>query len=173
MRKTVRRLHQAGAILAGVLLVLVGALTLVPIAARLLGRPAHSWDEVATFCMAASAFMGLACTWRAGAHIRMELLVARLTGRAARAMQVGALGTMLLACAYFAWYAAKFAWLSYTMNDLSQGLLPIPLWMPQSGMVVGLALLCLAVAESLLDALRGVTTPVNEASAIERAAAEL
>ena len=42
-------LHRAGAIVAGVLLVAVAALTLVPIGARLLGLPAHSWDEVATF----------------------------------------------------------------------------------------------------------------------------
>ncbi len=159
--------------LAGVLLVLVGALTLVPIAARLLGLPAHSWDEVATYCMAASAFMGLACTWRGGAHIRMELLVARLKGATSRLVDVFALSATLLTCLYFAWYASKFAWLSWTMNDVSQGLLPIPLWLPQSGMVLGLALLCLAVAESLFDAVRGGTAPVNDAAVLDRAAAEL
>ncbi len=174
MRTALARLHWAGAVLAGVLLVLVGALTLVPIAARLLGLPAHSWDEVATFCMAASAFLGLACTWRAGAHVRMELLVQRLRGGgAARLAQVLALSITLAACLYFAWFAWKFAWLSYTMNDLSQGLLPIPLWLPQSGMVIGLALLCLALAESLFDALRGGGAPSNEAAVLDRAAAEL
>jgi TRAP-type C4-dicarboxylate transport system permease small subunit len=173
MRHALATLHQGGAILAGVLLVLVGGLTLVPIGARLLGLPAHSWDEVATFCMAGSAFMGLACTWRAGAHIRMELLVARLSGAAARAMQVLALGVLLLVCLYFGWFAAKFAWLSYTMNDLSQGLVPIALWIPQSAMVLGLALLCLAVLESLVDAVRGGSAPVNDDAVLDRAAAEL
>jgi TRAP-type C4-dicarboxylate transport system permease small subunit len=173
MRQVLVRLHRAGAVVAGVLLVLVCALTLVPIAARLLGLPAHSWDEVATFCMAGSAFMGLACTWRAGAHIRMELLVARLSGGAARAMQVLAVAVLLAVCLYFTWFAGKFAWLSYTMNDLSQGLVPIPLWMPQSAMVLGLVLLCLAVVESLVDAVRGGNAPVNADAVLDRAAAEL
>ena len=177
MRQVLRHLHQAGAVLAGVLLVLVAALTLVPIAARLLGLPAHSWDEVATFCMAASAFLGLACTWRDGVHIRMELLVSRLTGKASRVVEIFALGVTLWVCAYFAVFAGKFAWLSYTLNDLSQGLLPIPLWLPQSGMVVGLVLLCLAIAESLFDALYrgslGRGAPVNDAAVLDRAAAEL
>jgi len=173
MRSVLRQLHKAGAVLAGVLLVLVGVLTLVPIAARLLGLPAHSWDEVATYCMAASAFMGLACTWRGGAHIRMELLVVRLKGNAARVVEIFALVTTLLTCLYFGWFAAKFAWLSWTMNDVSQGLLPIPLWLPQSGMVVGLALLCLAITESLFDAVRGGAAPINDATVLDRAAAEL
>lgn len=173
MRRFLRVLHRAGAVLAGVLLVLVAALTLVPIAARLAGLPAHSWDEVATFCMAGSAFMGLACTWRAGAHIRMELIVSRLKGPAARTVEALALAITLAASLYFAWFAVQFTWLSYTMNDLSQGLLPIPLWIPQSAMVLGLVLLCAAIAESLVDALRGGAVPVNEAAVMDRAAAEL
>jgi TRAP-type C4-dicarboxylate transport system permease small subunit len=160
-RRGLDRLHAAGAVAAGVLLVLVAVLTLVPIAARLLGLPAHSWDEVATFCMAGAAFMGLACTWRAGGHVRMELLVTRLTGVRRRAMEVAALLVALAACGFFSWHALAFAWLSYTLNDVSQGLLPIPLWIPQSAMVLGLLLLSLAVAESLVDALAGRATAGN------------
>lgn len=152
-------LHAAGAVSAGVLLVLIALLTLVPIVARLLGLPAHSWDEVATFCMAGAAFMGLACTWRAGAHVRMELVVNRLPGRWRQAAEVAALAVALVAALAFTWHAAAFAWLSYTLNDVSQGLLPIALWIPQSTMVLGLVLLSLAVAESFLDACAGRATP--------------
>jgi TRAP-type C4-dicarboxylate transport system permease small subunit len=173
MRQFLDQLHRAGALLAGALLVAVCALTLVPIAARLAGLPAHSWDEVATFCMAASAFMGLACTWRAGTHVRMELVVSQFEGRTRRAIEATALGITLGACLYFAGYAARFVRESYTMNDMSQGLLPIPLWIPQSGMVIGLVLLCLAVAETLVDALRGRTGPAPAQAVLQRAAGEL
>ena len=174
MRAWLRRLHFAGAVLAGVLLVAVGVCTLVPIAARVLGLPAHSWDEVATFCMAGSAFLGLAATWRAGVHVRMELLVARIKGAAGRAAQSLALALTLLACGYFAWHALRFTLLSYSMNDVSQGLLPMPLWIPQSAMVAGLALLCLAVAESLFDALRGASgVPGNADAVLARATNEV
>jgi TRAP-type C4-dicarboxylate transport system permease small subunit len=174
VRIWLNRLHQAGAWLAGVLLVAVAVLTLVPIVLRLLGLPAHSWDEVATFCMAGSAFLGLAVTWRSGGHVRMELIVARLPGAAGRWMQRLALAITLLACAYFTVYSVRFVRESYSMNDLSQGLLPIPLWIPQLGMVAGLLLMCLAVGESLLDALSGrADAPATSGSAVERAASEL
>ena len=160
--------------LAGVLLVAVGLFTLVPIGARLLGLPAHSWDEVATFCMAGSAFLGLAATWRAGVHVRMELLISRIPGAPGRAMQSVALAVTLLACGYFAWYATRFTWLSYSMNDVSQGLLPIPLWIPQTAMVAGLVLLCLAQAESLFDSLfAGGAPPASADAVMKRAASEI
>lgn len=173
MRGLLRRLHQAGAVLAGVLLVAVGLLTLVPIVARLMGWPAHSWDEVATFCMAASAFMGLACTWRSGVHVRMELVISQLRGGVRRTTEALALLITLAACGYFTWYACRFVLESYQLNDMSQGLFPIPLWIPQLGMVVGLVLMCLAVAESLFDTLAGGAAPVNEAAAVQRAVNEL
>ncbi|MBK6851817.1 MAG: TRAP transporter small permease subunit [Burkholderiales bacterium] len=174
MRIWLNRLHLVGAVLAGVLLVAVAVLTLVPIVLRLLGLPAHSWDEVATFCMAGSAFLGLAVTWRSGGHVRMELIVARLPGAAGRWMQRLALVITLTACAYFTVYSVRFVRESYSMNDLSQGLLPIPLWIPQLGMVAGLLLMCLAVGESLFDALGGrADVPAASGSAVERAASEL
>lgn len=173
MRKLLHTLHRAGAVLAGVLLVAIGVFTLVPIVARLVGLPAHSWDEIATYCMAGSAFLGLAATWRAGVHVRMELLISRIPGMAGRAMQSLALAVTLLACVYFTWYACRFVWLSYSMNDVSQGLLPIPLWIPQIGMVLGLALMCLAVAESLFDSLTGGAPPANADAVLARASSEI
>jgi TRAP-type C4-dicarboxylate transport system permease small subunit len=173
MRRLLVHLHRAGAVLAGVLLVAVAVLTLVPIVARLVGWPAHSWDEVATFCMAASAFMGLACTWRSGVHVRMELVINQFSGGTRRVMEAVALAITWLACLYFTWYALRFVLQSYQMNDTSQGLLPIALWIPQSGMVIGLLLMCLAVGESLFDALSGHSAPANAAAVMDRAANEL
>jgi TRAP-type C4-dicarboxylate transport system permease small subunit len=124
--------------------------------------------------MAGSAFLGLAVTWRAGAHVRMELIVARVPGAPGRALQALALAVTLAACLYFTVYGARFVRESYSMNDVSQGLLPIPLWIPQLGMIAGLVLMSLAVAESLLDALRGrARAPAAQGSAVERAASEL
>jgi TRAP-type C4-dicarboxylate transport system permease small subunit len=117
--------------------------------------------------------MGLACTWRAGVHVRMELLIQRFDGAMRRVLEVGALAITFAACLYFTWFVARFVLESRQMNDMSQGLFPIPLWIPQSGMVLGLVLLCLAVAESLFDtAVRGVKTG-SESDVLQRAANEL
>jgi TRAP-type C4-dicarboxylate transport system permease small subunit len=153
MRILLTRLHRAAAIISGVLLVLVAVLTLVQITTRLVGLPAHSWDEVATFCMAGSTFTGLAYAWRNGAHIRMELIVERLRGGARRVAESIALSVMLAITVYMAWHTADMTIVSWQTNDVSQGLLPIPLWMPQSSMALGCVVLMLAVAESLFDVL--------------------
>ncbi|MEN3291478.1 MAG: hypothetical protein V7642_731 [Burkholderiales bacterium] len=153
MRILLTRLHRAAAIISGVLLVLVAVLTLVQITTRLVGLPAHSWDEVATFCMAGSTFTGLAYAWRNGAHIRMELIVERLRGGARRVAESIALSVMLAITVYMAWHTADMTIVSWQTNDVSQGLLPIPLWIPQSSMALGCVVLMLAVAESLFDVL--------------------
>jgi TRAP-type C4-dicarboxylate transport system permease small subunit len=153
MRKLLTRLHQASAIISGILLVLVAVLTLVQIGTRLAGLPAHSWDEVATYCMAGSTFTGLAYAWRDGAHIRMDLVIAQFHGVSRRILEALALLVMLTVTIYIAWHTTDMTIVSWQTNDVSQGLLPIPLWIPQSAMALGSVMLMLAIAESLFDAL--------------------
>jgi TRAP-type C4-dicarboxylate transport system permease small subunit len=148
----------AAAIIAGILLVLIAVLTLIQISARTMGFPAHSWDEVATFCMAGSTFMGLAYTWRTNAHIRMDLIVSRLRGAARRVVETFALLMMLVVVTYMTWHTVDMTFVSWQMNDMSQGLLPMPLWIPQSAMALGSVMLVLALAESLFDVLRSPAT---------------
>ena len=100
-------------------------------------------------------------------------MVVQFKGMARRVIEVVALVITLLACLYFTWYATRFVLESYQMNDMSQGLFPIALWIPQSGMVAGLMLMCLAVAESLFNTLRGGSAPLNEDAVMSRAVNEL
>jgi len=44
---------------------------------------------------------------------------------------------------------------SYTMGDVSTGMLAVPLWIPQTGMAVGAILFELAVLEECVHVLRG------------------
>ena len=46
-------------------------------------------------------------------------------------------------------------WQSWQFNELSQGLVPIPMWIPQIGMALGTAVLFLAMGEKLVDVARG------------------
>ncbi len=42
------------------------------------------------------------------------------------------------------------AWFSFTTHDVSQGLVPVPLWIPQSGMALGVAILLIALLDDLV-----------------------
>lgn len=151
MRNVLMWINRMAAGAAGLLLVLIAVLTLVQISARAMGLAAHSWDEVGAFCMAGATFMGLAYTWRTQGHIRMTLAVSRLSGRARYCADTFALIVMFACSLYVAGFLFDMAYLSWEMNDVSQGLVPMPLWVPQSVMGIGAALLALAVGETLYD----------------------
>jgi hypothetical protein len=53
---------------------------------------------------------------------------------------------------------------SYQLGDVSQGLVPVPLWIPQSGMALGLVVLFIAVADDLVQVLRGTETSYDAAA---------
>jgi len=150
MRKALEWLYTGSGVLAGVFLVLIAALSLAQICGRLLGFNAYSFDDFAGFCMAASSFLGLAHTYRRNEHIRVALLIERLTGGTRRGMEILCLAASAFLIGYFAWYALDMAWTSHEINDVSQGLVSVPLWLPQSGMALGLLILSIALLDDLI-----------------------
>ena len=155
MRTALDGLYRASGVLAGFFLVCIAAMTLAQIGGRLLSIAARSFDDFAGFSMAASFFLGLAWTMRCGEHIRVSLLLKNMHGRTRRAFEIICLAVSLFLCAYFAWYSVDMTWTSYQLNDVSQGLVAVPLWLPQSGMALGLLVLVVALADDLLVTLFG------------------
>ena len=70
----------------------------------------------------------------------------------------------------FAWYCCDMTLTSYQLRDVSQGLVPVALWIPQSAMALGLVMLLLAVIDDLVAALRSRPTSYEAAEARRRAA---
>ena len=62
-----------------------------------------------------------------------------------------------VAVSYLAWWACKFTYESWEFNDIAQGLLPIPMWIPQLSFAIGSVLLLIAVLDELVLVLRGQT----------------
>jgi TRAP-type C4-dicarboxylate transport system permease small subunit len=105
--------------------------------------------------MAAMAFLGLAHTFRKGEMIRVGLLLEQLTGKKRWAMEIVALGVATAFVLYFAWYAVAMTWDSYRFNDMAQGVLAIPLWIPQLGYSGGLVILAIALVDELIFVSQG------------------
>lgn len=160
------RLYLGAGILAGVFLVMIAVLVLAQIIARLLGSTVPSADQFAGFCLSASSFLALAHTLRRNAHIRVSLLIERLAGRSRRAFELWCLFVASAMASYFAYYAVAMAWRSYELQERTIGLVPIPIWIPQSGMAIGVTLLAVAFFEDLLRVACG-HAPAYEASAGE------
>lgn len=149
MRKSLEWLYLGSGVLAGVFLILIAALSLAQICGRLLGFDAYSFDDFAGFCMAASSFLGLAHTYRRNEHIRVALVVDRFSGGTRRVLETLCLAASTFLIGFFAWYAIDMAWTSHMIKDVSQGLVPVPLWLPQSGMALGLLIMTIALLDDL------------------------
>jgi TRAP-type C4-dicarboxylate transport system permease small subunit len=155
MRAALNAVYIGSGLLAGFFLVAIAAMSLTQIGGRLLGLPAHSYDEFAGYCMAASSFLGLAWTLRCNEHIRVSLLIGRIKGARRRAMEIVCLALAAGVIGFFAWSSAAMVWTSYVLDDVSQGLVPVKLWIPQSAMALGLMVLVLALVDDLVTEVSG------------------
>ena len=154
-RRALDGLYLGAGYLAGLFLLAIFALMLGLSAGRQFGLNIPAGDDLVSWCMAACAFLGLAHTFKSGEMIRVGLLFDRLRGGARRAAELGALGLAAVLIGFFAWYAARLTYDSYRFNDLAQGVLPVPLWIPQLGYAAGLIVLFIAIVDELARVLGG------------------
>mgnify|MGYP000247228130 CR=1 FL=1 len=171
LRKSLDGLYLASGYLAGVFLVAIFLIMLALSAGRSLGIDVPAGDDFAAWCMAATAFLALAHTFRSAELIRMGLVIDRFTGWRRRLIEIACTAIGATAVSYFAWYAVEMTWVSWRFNDVSMGVIAVPLWIPQLGMSVGLSVLAISFVDELLHVLFGGTPryekpPANTADEI-------
>jgi TRAP-type C4-dicarboxylate transport system substrate-binding protein/TRAP-type C4-dicarboxylate transport system permease small subunit len=106
-------------------------------------------DVVAWLC-AAAAFLAMAHAFKHGDFVRVTLLLEKVSAPVRRTMEIISLLIACLAIGYLAWWATRFAWESYRFNDMANGLLAIPLWIPQTAFVAGSWLFFIAVLDEMV-----------------------
>lgn len=157
--------------LAAAAMASIAGLILVEVVIRQLGGQVPSGDDFSSYALAATALLALGPTYRANEHIRVGLLVDRLTGGARRAVEVLCLLAAAIAVGWAFYWSAHFVIDSYKTNEMSQGLLAIKLWPWQLSMPVGFGVLLLALLDDLVHTLRGgvpvsMTVPADDAAAL-------
>jgi TRAP-type C4-dicarboxylate transport system permease small subunit len=155
LRRGLDALYLGAGWLAGIFLILIFLLMMGLSAGRQIGVNIPAGDEFAAWCMAAMAFLGLAHTFKSGDMIRVGLVTDRLTGRTKQLFEIAALTIALAFTGYFTWYAISFTHYSWLTNDVAQGVVPMPMWIPQLGYCAGLALLAVAILDELVHVLTG------------------
>jgi TRAP-type C4-dicarboxylate transport system permease small subunit len=149
------RLYLFSGYLAGAFLIAIFVLMMLLSAGRPIGLNVPAGDELVSWCMAATAFLGLAYTFKSGEMIRVGLLIDRLEGRTRHLIEIAALVIGCGFIGFFAWHAAWMTYDSWRFNDMAQGVLAIPLWIPQLGYSGGLVILFVAFVDELVHVLRG------------------
>jgi TRAP-type C4-dicarboxylate transport system permease small subunit len=150
LRKVLDTLYWTCGVLAGVFMVGIAMCILIALAGSIFGFVTRSMDEFAGYSMAASAFLAFSYTFHSNEHIRVTLVIHRFRGRLRKGFEIWShlLGTVL--AGFFAWYSVKMVVVSWQIKELSQGLIPLPLWIPQLAMAVGTVMLTVALLDRLL-----------------------
>src|SRR6478735_7539572 len=133
MRVFLDRLYLFSGYLAGAFMLAIFVLMMVLSAGRPIGLNIPAADDFVSWCMAAMAFLGLAHTFRSGEMIRVGLLIDRFSGRTRWAIEVVSLVLGLGFIGFFAFNAVLFTYDSWRFNEMAQGVLAVPLWIPQLG----------------------------------------
>jgi TRAP-type C4-dicarboxylate transport system permease small subunit len=155
IRTFLDRLYLFAGYAAGAFLVLIFGIMMFMSLGRQVGLNIPAGDDFASWCMAAMAFLGLAHTFKRGEIIRVGVLIEQLTGRKRWALEVFALAVSTIFTLYFTWYAVAMTYDSWRFHDMAQGVLSIPLWIPQIGYSGGLLILAIALVDELVHVLKG------------------
>ncbi|KAJ0337123.1 hypothetical protein COL154_014320 [Colletotrichum chrysophilum] len=155
MKSPLGLLYAAVEVLAGLSMVAILVLILAGVAFRIDGRQLAGSDDLSGYCLVAVFFLALAPTYRRGEHIRVGMLVNRLTGATRQRVELVLVAVATVCSGWATWWLGRMVYDSWRFNDMAQGLIPVPLWIPQSLMVVGTAILFVALAEDLVRTLPG------------------
>ncbi len=110
-----------------------------------------SYADFSGYMLAGATFLALAHTLRAGGHIRVNLVTGRLPERGQ--VMIEGFVLVLASCliGYATWFMGGLVIESLHYGDVSTGIIPIPLWIPQSVAAFGIGLLLVAVLHAFVD----------------------
>jgi TRAP-type C4-dicarboxylate transport system permease small subunit len=157
MRRALNAFYGFTVFLAAAAMVSIAGLILVQVVLRLFGTQLKSADDFAGYALVATIMLGLAPTYRHNAQIRVGLIIERfaLHSPIRRMLELFVVALSFVLVAWASWISLHFVYESYIYNEMSQGLLAIPLWMPQFFMAFGLTSFALALLDDLIVHLMG------------------
>lgn len=155
MRRLLDRLYLAAGALGATFIALIAVLMIAQSVLREFGVRTGALNDVVSWFCAAAAFFAMAHAFKHGDFVRVTLLLEKLGPGARRAAELVSLLIGTIATGYLAWSACLFTYESWEFNDVAQGLLPIPLWIPQLSFALGSVLLMVAVLDELVIVLNG------------------
>ncbi len=169
MRRFLDRLYAASGALAALCLASIAVVMLAQAAGREIGFLVRGADDIVAWLCAATAFLALGHTFRRGELVRVGLVIDLLPPRLRRAVAIAALAIALAFVGYMLYAALLFVYESWKFKEVAQGLIQIPIWIPQMTFVAGSAILFVAVLDEFVVLLGG-GKPAYEAAEEDRRA---
>ena len=147
--------YQAAAVLGAVCIALICVLMVTQSLGRQFGFATGAVNDIVSWLCAAAAFLTMAHAFKNGDFVRVTLVLEKVQPQIRRWLEISSLLIATVAVAYLAWWACRFTYQSWEFKELAQGLLPLPIWIPQASFALGAVLLLVAVVDECVIVLRG------------------
>jgi TRAP-type C4-dicarboxylate transport system permease small subunit len=155
LQKSLDALFKAGIVISAISMSGICLLIMAQIIGRWFGLIIPSSEDFSGYLLAASLFYALPYSYRHNSHIRVVFLLGRLnTGKRLWVERIN-LTLLLVLTSYCTYALAAFCLETYEFHEVSTGFVAVPLWIPQSSMVIGMALFLLAVLQDWLVIMLG------------------
>lgn len=125
-----------------------------------------SYADISGFLLAAASFLALAYTLTRGGHIRVTLVLSVLGERFRYVADLFCLALCGIISSAAAYYMLNLTMESYKFGDKSPGIIALPIWIGQTPMTIGLAILTIAFADLFMRTLRE-GKPLSETQSLE------
>jgi TRAP-type C4-dicarboxylate transport system permease small subunit len=169
MRRSLDLLYSASGALAALCLAAVFLVMLAQALGREIGVLVRGADDLSAWLTAAAAFFALGHTFRRGELVRMGLAIERLPPRARWWSELLALSLAAIFSGWMTWAVVAFVYDSWKFHEVAQGLIRIPIWIPQLAFALGMLIFFIAVLDDLVAVLRR-RKPAYQVAAEERRA---
>lgn len=156
MRKSLDLLYTTAAWLGAACVLAICILMITGAVLRLGGGMIRGSDDITAWICAGAAFLPLAATFKRGELVRMGIVIDRFSDRTARWIELVALGMCSAFALYMTYALGNMVYESYVFNDRGQGLLPLPLWIPQLPVAIGAGVLTIALIDELVRVVSGL-----------------
>ena len=154
MRRFLDRLYDGAGVAAAVAMAGICVLMLAQAFGREAGILIRGAEDIVAWLCAACAFLALAHTFRHGDLVRVGVFLDRLPERARWIGEIVALTVTTVFVAYMLWAVTRFVYDSWAFNEVAQGLIRVPIWIPQLSLVIGIATFFVAVIDELILVLK-------------------
>ncbi len=149
IRRTLDSIYNICGLIAAFFMVLILVTIVVQMVARWTQTTVPGASDYAGYFMAGASFFALTYALNHGAHVRVTLFLTKL-GDKRRWGETWCFGIATILAIFFAINAIEGTWLSYKLNDISQGQDATPLWIPQLSMSIGTLVLAIGLTDHLI-----------------------
>lgn len=170
MRRALDALYAASAGLAALSLFTIFLVMMAQVGLRETNRQLPGADDISAYLCVATTFFALGATFKRGELIRVGMVLDRLGPGARRIMELVVLALAAVLIAYIVFWTAQDVMFSWEIEEVAQGTVPFPLWVPKLAMPLGSGILLIAILDELVAVIRG-EIPSYVRAAEERAAA--